>query len=261
VADWTISGRSPKTAQGYVVVLKPLLFALGRDEDVDLTTVKSWVAQHPSPQSRRYRGRAARAWFKWAHEEEIVDAPWWKRIPLASVEERPQPTATEDDYKRALAAADTRRDRAIIATLWSTGIRRSELARMRTEDLLLDDGQVLIPVSKNKRPRVASLSPEAVKLLRRYLSSRVDVPGPVWFGVRGPLGVDGMRGVLRRVKAPTPHAWRRGWAVASLRAGISQASIESAGGWRHGGPMVGRYTKALASEIAMHEFETKRWTA
>ena len=76
---------------------------------------------------------------------------------------------------------------------------------MRVEDLDLTRVRVLVPVTKTKRHRVAPLSPEAVKLLTRYLRDHSD-SGPLWIGKQGPLsghpaGSAGRRGT-RRCAAP-----------------------------------------------------------
>ena len=58
---------------------------------------------------------------------------------------------------------------------------------------------------------------------------------------------------LNRLEAPSAHAWRRGWAVRALRAGVSETSVKAAAGWSSGA-MVSRYTKMLSGELALEEF-------
>lgn len=256
-ADWALGGRSASTADTYIATLRNLLV---EEDEPDLATVKAFIADHPGAQTRRLRARAARAWFRWADEEGIMECGWWRRIPLPNVEETPQRTADEHDYAAVLARARTPRDRALVATLWATGMRRSEIARMEVEHVDLDAGHVLVPITKSKRHRVAPLSPQATKLLRVYLR-RHPGQGPLWLGERGPLTSQGIRGLLERLGAPSAHSWRRGWATAALMSGVSQTSLETAGGWRSGSPMVGRYVRACASDLAMSEFQQKRWSA
>lgn len=256
-ADWTITGRSARTADTYLTVLVPLL----AQDEIDLAAVKEWVAEAATPQSRRLRGRAARAFFKWAHTEDVIKAEWWSRIPLANVAETPQQTMTDNDYRATLIRAKSARDKAIVAVLWSSGMRREEVSRMRVEHLDLDGHHVLVPVTKTKRHRVAPLSPEACKLIRVYLRKHPQIgdTGPLWLGVRGPLTAQGVRMVLRHLDAAPAHSWRRGWAVDSLRQGVSQTSVQAAAGWANG-TMVTRYTRALAGDLAMTEFE-RRWSS
>ncbi len=65
-----------------------------------------------------------------------------------------------------------RRDRAVLAWLWSTGMRRSDLARVETTDLDMEAQTITIPRSKNGKPRVVGLDDAAVRALKRYLQAR-----------------------------------------------------------------------------------------
>ena len=58
---------------------------------------------------------------------------------------------------------------------------------------------------------------------------------------------------LQRMDIPSAHAWRRGWAIKSLRSGISETSVKEDAGWSSGA-MVSRYTSALSGEFAVEEF-------
>jgi integrase/recombinase XerD len=260
-ADWTLSGRSPHTIDNYQ---RNLIGLFKREPDLDswdLTLVREWIGEGGSDQIRRMRARSVKAFLRWVTDEEITDASWYQRIKLPNVKELPQETATEEDYRQAMANAQSYRDRALVAVLWSSGMRRAEVARMRVEHLDLDGGNVLVPISKTGKFRVAPLSPEAIKALRVYLRKHPQIgdTGPLWIGQRGVINADAIQRVLNRLDAPSAHAFRRGWTVDSLRAGVSQTSVQAAAGWASGA-MVTRYTRALAGELAMQEF-SRRWSA
>ncbi len=87
---------------------------------------------------------------------------------------------SEDDLTRLLAAppADTPlglRDRAILETLYSAGLRVSELTGLDRDDLDLDSGLATVR-GKGKRERLALLGPQALAALGRWLASRDAVP-------------------------------------------------------------------------------------
>jgi integrase len=256
-----LSGRSVHTIDNYQ---RNLMTLFKRQPDVDawdLALVKEWMAAAPSDPVRRMRARAVKAFLRWATEEDVIEgADWYKRIKLPSVKELPQETATEADYVAAMTRAQTPRDRALLAVLWSSGMRRSEVARMRVEHLDLDTGCAIVPITKTGRFRTVPLSPEAVRLLRNYIRrQRLAAGGPLWVGHKGALGSAGVRGVLRRLNAPSAHCWRRGWTVSALASGVSQASVEAAAGWA-GPAMVSRYTRQMAGDLALQEFG-RRWAA
>ena len=63
--------------------------------------------------------------------------------------------------------------------------------------------------------------------------------------------------LMKRLDAPSPHAWRRGRAVHALKRGISQVSVQTAAGWSSGA-MVARYTSGMSAELAISEFILRR---
>ena len=242
--DWRLAGKAERTATDYTKALRDLLRARPEPTLVD---VKQWLASTESCVVRRKRGQAVRAFGKWATQHGYDIFPWWTQVPLATEAQRPQETAVEADYRAALLRARTIRDKALIEVLWSCGLRRSEIARLSVEDVNLTEGFLVIRQSKTGKPRIAPLSPSARQAVRRLLRER---PGGSVFE----MSTNAIRLCLQRLNAPCAHAWRRGWAVQSLRIGVSEASVRASAGWASGA-MVVRYTSALSDAIAMTEFQ------
>lgn len=61
------------------------------------------------------------------------------------------------------------RDRAILETLYSTGMRRSELIHLKLYDIALDAGTVMIRQGKGKKDRVVPIGERALAWLDKYL--------------------------------------------------------------------------------------------
>ena len=240
--DWELAGKAARTVDDYIAALR-LLFA-GSPEP-DLGAAKAWMASTSYASVRRKRAQAIRAFGRWGEGTGEVVFPWWKEVPLVGEEQRPQPTATEADYRAARRKASTVRDSAIIELLWSCGLRRGELVRLDVEDVNLSDGLLVVRQSKTGRPRVVPLSRSARRAVRRQIAGR---PSGSLLG----MSSNAIRLLLKRLGAPSVHAWRRGWAVEALRNGVSEASVRSAAGWSSGA-MVARYTRTLSGELAVSE--------
>ena len=244
-ADWKLLGKAASTVEMYCVYLRQLGGEHSAD-DVTLAATKLWLADSASTPTAIARAKAVRAFGRWAEDNDGPDWSWWKSVPTPQPRVVPQPTVSVEDYRRALTATRRQRDRLVIELLWSTGLRLSELARIDIADIDLAGGFVVVPRTKTNRPRVAPLSEPAVRLCRRFVGERE--AGPL-------LGMTShaIQLLLRRLGAPTPHAWRRGWAVEALRNGVSEASVKAAAGWSSGA-MVARYTSAVSGELAIAEF-------
>lgn len=244
VADWKMAGKAEQTARMYACHLTKFF----RDcSDPTLTSAKVWLSGEASPSTRRKMGQALRAFGVFAENNEYEFFQWWKLVPLAKEKSFAQETVTEDMYISAKTKLKSLRDKALIETLWSCGLRRSELANLQVEDVNFSEGFLVVRTAKNGKPRVAPLSPIARRAIRKHLGSRKN-------GSLFQMSTNAIRLRLQRLDLPSAHAFRRGWAVQSLRAGVSETSVRAAAGWSSGA-MVARYTQALSGELAVDEFQ------
>ncbi len=100
-------------------------------------------------------------------------------IELAKVGERSLDLITPVELKRLLAAPDSTtvrglRDRAVLALLFSTGLRVSELCSLLTDDIDLSREEFSIR-GKGDKVRVVFLSDTAKEAIRAYLAVRKDM--------------------------------------------------------------------------------------
>jgi integrase len=245
--DWRLSGRAHRTVDMYI---NDIVKFLDSSPQVTMTEAKAWLMSTDSPTVRRKRGQALRAFGSWCRQNGIEELLWMCSVPLAIEPVNPQLTVCESDYLAALKAVTTIRDRAAIELLWSCGLRRGELSALNAGDVDLVGGFVVVRKSKTGQPRIAPLSPSASQAVRKLLRGH---PGGVLLG----MSSNAIRLMLQRIGAPSAHAWRRGWAVRSLRSGVSETSLKAAAGWSSGA-MVSRYTNALRDEVAIEEF-SRSW--
>lgn len=114
-------------------------------------------------------------WLKWMARTGILP-----HNPFADVE-LPRPvyklpeflTATESEAVLHRASASNRtgiRDRAIMETLCSTGMRRSELLHLKLHDIDIERGVVAIRAGKGNRDRVVPVGDRCLAWISRYLS-------------------------------------------------------------------------------------------
>jgi integrase/recombinase XerD len=242
--DWHLEGKSKQTAKNYAFDLRKFLKEY---ENPTLSQAKEWVLQTDSIVGRRKRAQAIRAFGKWLADQGIPGFEWHKHLPLTKEKTFPQKTVTKSDYEKALINANSLRDKAIIEVLWSCGLRRTELAVLEVTDIDFLGGYIVVRQSKTGKPRIVPLSPNAKRALRRYLQGRTE-------GSLFKVQSNTVRLILKRLNAPSAHAWRRGWAVQALRSGVSETSVRAAAGWSSGA-MVARYTRALSGELAVEEFQ------
>jgi site-specific recombinase XerD len=135
------------------------------------------------------------------------------------------------------------RDRAILETLFSTGLRVSELVKLNREQIDFERKELGI-IGKGNRARVVFLSDDAAVWIKKYLDSREDYFKPLFirYAGRGIAGKDGekMRLTTRSVQRlvaryaktamlqvkTTPHTLRHSFATDLLSGGADIRSVQ-----------------------------------
>lgn len=118
-----------------------------------------------------------RSFFRFAQREGLCDSNPAKPLRNPRRERKLPHFLTTDQIGKLLLAPDVsdpmgNRDRAIFETLYSAGLRVSELVGINLNDLDLEDGLVRVR-GKGKRERLAPLGSFAVKAIQNWLSNRV----------------------------------------------------------------------------------------
>ncbi len=128
------------------------------------------------------------------------------------------------------------RDRAILEVLYGTGLRVSELAQLRVDDLKGDfvtvtgkGGKVrAVPIGKPARRAVVAYLENGRGRLAKTLAAEA-----LWVGSRGgSLDERGIRRVVRNRAATFPHALRHSFATHLLEGGADLRSVQELLGHR-----------------------------
>jgi integrase/recombinase XerD len=116
-----------------------------------------------------------RVWFRWmARQHYILHNPA-SELELPRIGMRlPKHVLTAEETELVLAQTNVHealglRDRALLETLYSTGIRRLELVRLKRWDLDLERVTVAIRQGKGKKDRILPLGDRAAAWVRKYL--------------------------------------------------------------------------------------------
>ena len=116
-----------------------------------------------------------RAFFKWLARENYILSNPASELELPRVHRKlPTHILSPEDIEAAMAQTLLHgemgiRDRAILETLYSTGIRRSELINLKLYDIDLKNGSLLVRQGKGQKDRYVPLGSRAILWLKRYL--------------------------------------------------------------------------------------------
>jgi site-specific recombinase XerD len=183
--------------------------------------------------------RAIRTFLRW-YEVEVEPDDWKNPIrkvkaPIVPLE--PLDAVSIETIKLLIDTCKDEsltnlRDHSILLFLLDTGVRMGELLSLNKEDVDIFTGTVLIRSGKGRKPRNVYLGERATHDLRRYLKKRQDLNPALWITKQGTrLKQSGLQMMLRRrsaqasVPLPSPHDFRRAFALERWRAGLDILTI------------------------------------
>ena len=129
------------------------------------------------------------------------------------------------------------RDKAFLAVLVDTGLRRAEIMNLTIRDVNLTDMSIRVEHGKGDKPRTVYFGRDTKRLLRKYLNQLEDVSqnDPFWISRYGEALTDhGARSMLRRLYkiSGVPdygfHAFRRCFALERKRNGDDALTVSRA---------------------------------
>ena len=190
---------------------------------------------------------AIKAFFRW-RETMATPASTAVASPARALRspraQRRLPAILPEDEVRRLIEADSEdggpaalRDRAILETLYSSGLRVSELVGLNWRDVDDEVGMVLVRSGKGNKDRMVPIGEpalDALKAWRRAMPKAWELDGPVITNLRGGrLTTRAVENILaQRIVAAglgssiTPHGLRHCFATHMLNAGADLRSIQ-----------------------------------
>lgn len=263
-ASWTTNGLSAMTASHYVRHLRKYQHAYP-GQGLTLANARELIAAETARYASvgRWTGRALKAFDAFLGAE--YDQPMvLARMKIPRPKQPSQsaaPIAFDDDIALMLNTCHRGRfrdlrDRAIIHTFRSTGMRLGEVVAMGRSDLDLTTGRLIVHTLKNGPGRTARLDSRAMNAMRDYLSV-IDEGEAIWrkdFDHTA-MGRSGVSSAIRRraqiaKTGLTPHSFRRGFAVRWLRAGGSQTFLKTLAGWTSD-CSIDIYVRTIANDDAL----------
>jgi integrase/recombinase XerD len=235
--DMAIRGLADTTRAQYHLNLRSFVRFAGRSPD-DLTLDDVNAYQH----------HLVRRKISWSYFNQVVCALRFfyevtlkkegvvKQIPYARRTGRRLPVIlSQEEVVRFITAIPNLKHRVVLMTIYATGLRISEVLRLRPDDI--DSRRMVVRVGqgKGRKDRYTILSPVLLSILREYW--RIERPKTWLFEHRRlekPITPQTMRCITRKArvvagirKPATPHAFRHAFATHLLEKGINIRIIQT----------------------------------
>ena len=247
--DRRSQGLSPETIELYIKKLKYFQEYCERQALTQISQLTSdFIRRYLLDLSETHNPGGVHACFRplrtmlyWIEEEEIMPPGWKNPIRRVKAPKLPtdpiEPIQIEEIHqllKTCRGNYSGVRDKAMILGLLDTGARAKEFLNINLEDVDLATGAVMIRQGKGRKPRMVFLGRKTIRAIRGYLRYRHDNNPALWVSIHGErMTYAALRGLLRRraeqtgmKSIPTPHDFRRAFALVMLRNGVDIFALQ-----------------------------------
>lgn len=248
----TIVNRSPRTIKLHLWRLKRFISFLDAYSITDVQDItQDYIMEyqkHCHYRENRYKRQdsisvqnhhlaSIKCFFHWLKQEGYISNNSAEEIEYAKEPKRlPQTALTNKEVKQILRQPDTGtlegyRDRTILEVLYSTGIRKSELINIKTEDIDYEQGYLRINQGKGNKDRVVPLGKIAsehtenyIKGIRPWLNKRKETKELFISRKGNKLGKSTLDGIIKKYarlskleKPISTHTFRRSCATEMIK--------------------------------------------
>jgi site-specific recombinase XerD len=227
-------GLSPRTLEFYRTYLKLSKPVLGAE--ITGQQISRYIESLKCSNGGRHAYyRALRAFYNWLYSRKsgfnlnAQDNPILYVDP-PKVERKILPSLTIEQVSALIKQAGSLRDKAIISLLTDSGLRLSELANIKVNDI--DWKHRLIKVRcKGNKEGLATYGTKTEAFLKRWLSEYNPNDGNIWGTNKW-----GIIEMLKQLRTKTglpckPHTFRRTFACLLRKAGVDTMTIKDLGRW------------------------------
>ena len=197
--------------------------------------MRNWRKLNPLKQTLDCRRTIICSYFGWmASEEYIIRNPAINIQPIKYERKHKKPMS-QLELENVRLACKTKREKAIVEVLYSTGCRVTELERLNISDVNFETKEIVL-FGKGDKHRISYLNAKAEVSLKDYLNERTDSNPALFVYDRKPYsrfkksGIELMiRKIVERTSGVTthvtPHIFRHTTATTAIDRGMSIVDV------------------------------------
>ncbi|MBI2019471.1 tyrosine-type recombinase/integrase [Candidatus Daviesbacteria bacterium] len=192
-----------------------------------------------TPKSISRKTNSTKTFFKFLKTSNIITEDPATGLEHPKFENKPPRILSKLEYRslRDAARSDIRM-LAVIELLLQTGIRIGELAKLRVEDLDLENLTLHVPPFEDTRERIIPLNKAAAESVKNYLPIRPKTPNHALFVTKTgrPLLIRNIRTAIDRyfrvagIKEAKVNDLRHTWVAFQLEAGVPMTMVSKLAG-------------------------------
>ena len=236
-----IEGLSEKSLYLYKMVLENFFQTVRKKpEQISANDIRIFLYQYQkehgiSNRTLDSKRTVIRSYFDWMASEGYLEKNPAINVAPIKYERKHKRAMTQMDLEKIRSVCETKREKAIIEVLYSTGCRVTELERLNISDVNFETKEVTL-FGKGDKHRISYLNAKAEVALKEYLKERIDSNPALFVYERNPhdrLKKPGIELIIKKIMERTngvtthvtPHVFRHTTATTALDRGMSVVDV------------------------------------
>ncbi|MBU2638507.1 MAG: tyrosine-type recombinase/integrase [Nanoarchaeota archaeon] len=227
-----IQGKSQRTIRMYCYFNRKFIeFANKEPEQITTDDIKAYLAELISKGNNAASLALARSSLKYFYDE-MLEKGIMAKIKTPKRHRKIPDVLTKEEVKLLIENAGSLRNKLLIEIMYASGLRVSECASLKVDDLNLKEKNGLLKHGKGGKDRFFILSEQVIADLGQYLKQN---SGNTYLfpGTKGPITAKAIQDVIKRVAKRTDikkhvhcHGLRHAFATHLLEAGTDIRVIQ-----------------------------------
>jgi len=155
------------------------------------------------------------------------------KIPFQKREDTIKQILSKEEIKRLIDVTENPKHKLVISLLYASGIRVSELIKIRLEHLDLERKMLLVKQGKGKKDRYTILSENVIKMIKDYLNQRYYQNKYLFNSYQEHLSVRTIQEILKQARQKArinknvhPHLLRHSFATHLMENDVPETKIQ-----------------------------------
>lgn len=176
ITELEMNGFSKNTVKTYIMFINYFLSFLENKnkslEELDRKILKEFLLK--IYRQKKYKQKsvynlilALKSFLRFLEREDLV-----KTLKLPKIPKSLPKALSKEEIKKMLNSCKNDKEKLIFLLLYSTGLRVSELANLKLEDINLKDKFLVVRGGKGKKDRIIPLNDKIIELINSHLKNR-----------------------------------------------------------------------------------------
>ncbi len=223
--------HAENTIKNYTSLVRKFLFTLNkRPKDINSVEIKEYISKCKSRSSIAQNINAISMFY-----EQIIGQPRkFDSIEYPRKEHKLPVFFSQQEIKRIIEVTENIKHKAILLTIYSAGLRISEVLNLKPSDIMRDNMKIFVRGGKGYKDRLTTLAPVTLQLLEMYYRKH----HPKEYLFEGSPGVKYSKSSIKKIlessmrKAgifkigATVHSLRHSFATHLIEQGVATVTVQ-----------------------------------